>query len=420
MLEFIKKLFGSASKEKKEGLSVRESELQEWYEKRLEDAKSRLDDDLKSIKDKIDSEIMHLKENIDILEKAELRNPDIHKKELQYMEGNRDAYVKKMKSFANQNQINYDNYEAILGFCERFGKELITLGKGTARQYIIIQNFFANESREVALNVKNIETYVKGLNKTITSSEYNRLSSIKNNVFELEAKKQSRKALKEELESFEKTLKELENEKEKAKKKIINDENSDEYAEYKSQENELKELKKKIAEEEQALFHNFSVIENGLKKYRRMDIGNDKLIKGYLEDPVNTAANDKNMIIISIIQRMIIMLEKNKLDLKDKKKDKTILALNEMNADYFKHYHDKIGFLSSKREELEQKIILCRALQEISASRSKVEEIEGEIININRRVAIIKTDLDKINIEKIKKNIQMLIKESIGENMTIT
>src|SRR3989339_1449026 len=120
MFNFLKKLFANGET-KEEKVSI--NELESWFNGKTSDILKELDNKISIAKDKIIEEIKKTRENLDILEKAQLHNPKISLREKQFMEGNREAYIKRANIFLKQ--INLEgSHNELLEFCSNFDNAL--------------------------------------------------------------------------------------------------------------------------------------------------------------------------------------------------------------------------------------------------------------------------------------------------------
>jgi len=113
------------------------------------------------ITNKIYDEKKKVNENLKKLENAKLQNPKIPERVKTIMEGNRSAFIKKVSFFFDNIDLKFNNHDEILKKCKDIENEINSLGKGTARSYQVLNEFFAREAENVAINIKYIEKYTK-------------------------------------------------------------------------------------------------------------------------------------------------------------------------------------------------------------------------------------------------------------------
>ena len=154
MLNFLKRLFKQGEQEAEKEI-IKLENLESWLGNRFEHFHKNLGYNLKAYIERIDNEISKARENLDILRSAKLHNPNITVKEKQFMEGNRDAYTKRAEAFLKNLDFGEKDYNSVIALCSYFNKDLESFGKSTFKAYQVLKHFFANESKMVAINIKN-------------------------------------------------------------------------------------------------------------------------------------------------------------------------------------------------------------------------------------------------------------------------
>jgi len=183
MFKFIKDMF----KKEEPMLEINLENLSEWFDQKSSPIKDKLIQDTKDLKLKLYEQIEKANKNINTLEYAELRNKNIQMRAKHFMHGNRLAYIKAMRNFLNQVSIGND-YESMLEFSKSFNKDLEILNKTTNRAYGILQEFFANESRNIAINIKNMDSITNEMQKVLEESKTLKIKLIKEMISSLKKK----------------------------------------------------------------------------------------------------------------------------------------------------------------------------------------------------------------------------------------
>ena len=96
MFKFLKNLF--TEKKKIEIESVKLDDLNNWFQNKAKLANDSLNLQINSIIERLKQETNDTKENLKLLKEATLKNPNIPQKAIHMMEGNREAYIKKVKN----------------------------------------------------------------------------------------------------------------------------------------------------------------------------------------------------------------------------------------------------------------------------------------------------------------------------------
>ncbi|MBW2980805.1 hypothetical protein KY360_05305 [Candidatus Woesearchaeota archaeon] len=408
-LDFIKSIFKEETKEEIKPETVSINELPNWVYNKSESISSELNDKLNLIKNKIKQEIESTKDNLKKLASAELRNPNITLREKQFMQGNREAYTRRVNIFVDRIVLPNSPKE-ILSHCTSFDKELQSFGKSTARPYHILQEFFGNESREVALNIKNLDKHMKELRETIKTAGLDRVEKIKEAIEHLVRTIAQKKQYDSEVKQAQKNIEDLKNSKDESEAEIKKFKESNEFLDYEKLKNEKEKAAANLEEHKKQLLHSFAVLERALKKFQRIAFEDEKLIESYIQNPVAALEQDNELRIIGILNKLEHNARNDKLDLKDKKKDKTIAEIRELSKDFFISFLDKYAELKNKFDEINNQLHNNKAEEKLMESNKKIEKIKSDIETKNKDIAYSKQELEKIDISKLKSSLEKEIK----------
>ena len=243
MLKFLKTIFAKKEAEKEEKSLDR---LEEWFNNKAKLIFNDLDEKIDGIRSKISEETGKCAENLEMLQNAELKNPNIPLRAKQAMEGNRDAYIKRVKIFLSGIDLDDKNYDGIVNFCNDFSNELDMLAKSTLKSYQILQHFLANESSEIAANIRNLDSLLKQLKKIVTDSDLKNVGDINNMISGLKSGIKRKDSLREESAAKEEHLEELKKSRENLQKEIGAFRNSEAFTGFQSLKNEKESVKREI------------------------------------------------------------------------------------------------------------------------------------------------------------------------------
>src|SRR3989338_2833694 len=187
MINFIKKLFvkekareGPREESIEEGISI--NNLNEWLNEKAKPIFEELNGKIREIAGRLSNEKQEALNNLDKLEKAKLQNPKIPEMAKIIMEGNRSAFLRKTAFFFNNLSLEHADYDELIKKCENIEAEIDSLGKSTARSYMVLNEFFSHEAGKVAAKIKNIESYAKDAKNAAGSSEIQKIAAIKNDI----------------------------------------------------------------------------------------------------------------------------------------------------------------------------------------------------------------------------------------------
>ncbi len=399
---FLDRFFKSKIEEKE----IKLEELKQYTENLLKEKFANINQKIEETYSDLEKTKSKLKENLNILRNAELQNKNVPTRALQLMEGNREAYIKKISNFLEQIELpDIESYSLINDFCNNFDVTLDELNKATYKGYEVMREFFYNQATNIAIGIKDININIKNLKQLVANKELSKIEYLRELVKKIEKFNESKDSLKENIKQQELLIKESEQKIESVKKRFEGIKQSKEYDEYKRTEEEKESLLEKIKAEKDEIIQLFAILEKSLKKYKRGSL-NEKLINQFLEDPNRALLEDTELNIVLVLAKLKGNIEQNKIELKDKKKEKTLEVIDKLNKD----------FLNGKRFNLEQqtrtKIILNDRLSKNNINnlyqeeRYKLEHFTKKLEDENKKLETLKKEKETLNINKIKDDIK--------------
>ena len=403
MLEFIKNIF--AKKEATEE-KISLDELGSWLDRKTKPMLDKLNIKIDEIIGKINDEKEKVNENLKTLENAQLQNPKIPERVKTIMQGNREGFIKKASSFFKNIDLNYNDYGELTEKCRNIENEINLLGKGTAKNYQILNEFFAREAEKVAANIKSIEKCLKELANAIGSSKLSDIDEIKSGIINLKNKIKLKESYSMQLESSNKNLQSGKNKKNDIETGINEIKSSSDYKNYEKLSEEKEKAEIKIKEIEDTLFRDFSVLEKSLKKYAKIAFEDEGMILEYLKNPIIALIKDDDFKILKVLGNLKSSIERDKLELEEKKKNKAIEKINGLDGVYFNKlmegYKDAkkmLNGLAIETENSNSRKNLDSLNEELGNVNESIEDINGKIMNLN-------SELGKINIDKLRENLK--------------
>jgi len=411
MLNFIKKLF-----QQKEKIGLTLDKLDEWFKQKTKSHHDNINTKISEIKQKILQEVSKTKENINNLENAELRNDKITTKEIQFMEGNRSFYLKRINFFLDSIKIPEDYLKS---FTERMDTEIEALGKSTAKAYQILQHFFNDETYKIAQNIKNLDTYFKQLKELTSDKKTKSIDEIKEKIRLLKENITKEKHLTKEIDTTEDKITKLGKEKKSILSEISHKEQSPEYKEYHRLKVDEYKVQEQIDEIKDEILHLFSVLEHPLRKHIKLHPEDEEFLKKYIQDPLKALVDDYELKIKKILEKVEENIHTKKIELKDKKKERTLQVLNKINeaklASFLTDYNNLMVQLRGLSERLDKHSII----DEIEDIKISLKNKKQEIEDLNKKLSETKESIAKINIIEIKNKIKEKISELLDVDLEI-
>ncbi len=411
MFEFIKKLFQSEEIEVK---SVSFDKIKDFFNEKAKDITQDLDAAIKGTKEKIELELYRTKNNIEALKKAELRNPNVPMKAKQFLHGNKDAYIKAVNLLIEKIESNINNLQSL---SQNF--DLDKFAKSTSKAYQVLQEFHANESRDIAINIKNLESNIKSIKKSAEERKLDQIKELREMIVSSESKKNDKAALKKErsektAEKHE-TIAKIEN-----LNRLISDlKESNEYQEYLS----LVALRKKSINEldrlKDSVLQSFSIINTGLRKYERITTKDTMLLEDYIKDPIEALTKDIPLKILDLLEGARKSIINNTIDLKDKKKDKTLQEIEKLTKEFFTKFNQEKSILRNKIKDFELRVKKNNSKNKSEELYQKVEDSEDLLKNIENKIEFLSKEIEKIDLDKLKKEIEKKIRKAFDISVSI-
>ncbi len=416
MLKFIKNIF--AKKEAPEE-KISLDELDSWLDKKTKPMFDELNARINEIIEKINNEKAEANENLKTLENAQLQNQKIPERAKIMMQGNREGFIKKVSLFFNNIDLKHGIHNELIEKCLNIENEINSLGESTARNYHILNEFFAREVEEVAANIKTTEACSKGLANSINHSKISNINKIKKDIIDLKNKIKLKKGYSMDVESNSKILQNNKDKKIGIENNINGLKSSPEYLNYEKLLEEKGKAEIKIKEIETGLFRDFSVLEKALKKYAKVVFEYENLILEYLENPAFALIDDADFKILKILGNLKISIESDKLDLEEKKKYKAIEKINSLDGAYFSNLIE--GYKDAKKifNRLTIETESNNSRKNFDLLRVELKNVEEDIEKANNKILIISKELEKINIAKLKGELQKDIFDAANVKITV-
>lgn len=419
MLNFLKKLF---AKEEAQEEEIELNKLSAWLDEKAEPLFESLDNNIHQIIVKINNEKEKSAENLKILENAKLQNPKIPERVKTIMEGNRSAFIKKVSFFFDNLDLKHNNnndYNKLIEKCSKIKEEIGSLGSSTARSYQILNEFFAREAENIAINIKKVEDCSKEIKDSINNDKISSIKKIKEDIAEIQNKIRLKEKYAIDLENNKKNLQSNKDKKAETEKKIDELKLGKGYSHYEKLLEERTKLKSGISHIESRLFHDFSVLERALKKYAKIAFENEKLILEYLSNPVIALSDDGDFAILKILDSLKGAVSGNGLGLDEKKRKKTLDKINELDSVYFAKMQDNFRNAKQRLNDTEHDVNNNESKKELESNNKELKIINEDIEGLNSAISNINNELEKISIEKLKEDLQEDVNSSLNARITI-
>ncbi|MBW2972984.1 hypothetical protein KY346_01175 [Candidatus Woesearchaeota archaeon] len=396
MLGFLKKLFSKEPEVQTEEIEL--ANLSSWFEEKTKPKIEELNSLLKETNQKISQEIEQARSNINALNEAKLMNPDIPERAKHFMHGNRDAYSKKINLFLDKIYAP-DTVHNFPVFHSAVQNELKELMQGTAKSFQILQEFFANESRQAMAGVGNISKEINSFKQAFDNAGLHILDDTKKAIVDFQTKLKLKTALEKDLENAQKELDDHTAEIAKLKEDIALLQKDKELNALKDS---LKKIQAKIEETRERITTPFSVINHALRKFERITYRHRLLVQGYIESPLDALMKDLHLSILKALHDLEMAVMNNKIDLKDKKKDRTLETLKLLTKDYLGSFLTEYGQAKQEQDKIRKQLENLDVVVLLKEKKADIEKRENMRIDVERKIALFSKELEKTSIKELE------------------
>ncbi len=421
MLEFLKKIFKNEEQEAKQLREIKLQNLEEWIDEKSKPLMEKIMHRAEEILMKVNEELERTRFNVEVLEHAKLQNPNIPFKAKQYMEGNRKAYIKATNSFLGHMEINNKDYFYLVEFCKEFENLISDLNKGTLRSYTILQEFFANETNKIAQNLRNFDILFKELKSGLNSENMVKVNNLRDKAESLRTKSRQKINLDVDFKSLEAAINLANYEKDSVMADISNFNQSEEHRNFIKLNEDKKSIEKNFYEDENQILQSFSLLERPLRKYSHIAFGHEEIVLDYLNAPIETLVNDKELKILDALKNLEKMLNEDQIQLDEKKKEKSVEEIKKLDRGFIEDFLKKYFSFKSEMEGMESKIKSTGVTEKLRNLSKSLEEVNLRIEKNSEEFSRLKTDVEKLNssISNLKNEIESSVKNIFGEEIKV-
>lgn len=415
---WFKNLFVKKSSEKKE---LRLNETADWLDSKTKQTIEELNEKIKGYYSSIQNLQEKIKADLILLGSASYKEK-VDQRVIQIVLSNKMNYIKQVDLFLSQIILapSFD-YRSAREWCLKFEKEIDNLAKSSVKSYYKTQHLFSDEVEKVARGIASLDMIFKKLKKELDNNKniINLIELAYSKIKELEqgitGKYKLEKELKEERENYSKTTKQ----KSDINNSIVVLRSSKEYTHLNNLIKENERIAKEVKQEKYKLEQPFSDLRKALEKFKRMAVSDEPLIQFYILSPIKALENDPELKIIKVLGQMEKIVEKGRIELKDKKRQKTLEQIRILNKEYLSSFLKRYSKLKNNKKTVEQEIgadTIIKKEQELNDQLNKIEN------KLNISAGLIKEKeerLEKFNINSLKEDIKSKLQKITGISVSI-
>ncbi|MCA9485222.1 MAG: hypothetical protein KC506_00050 [Nanoarchaeota archaeon] len=125
-----------------------------------------------------------------------------------------------------------------------------------------------------------------------------------------------------------------------------------------------------------------------------------------MENPLSALRKDVDLEISKILQATLTAIKSLEIQLKDKKKDKTLQELEKLSSDFFKSFKQKQIELESKIKEVKNTLADSQITNQISDLKEEISHGKIKLKDKKLDFHELQKDFDKIRPEELTKDLE--------------
>jgi hypothetical protein len=288
------------------------------------------------------------------------------------MEGHRSSYIKRTRDFCSK--IDGLEHDRVI----ELPKLLEELSVSNAKSNAILREFFNDDISRISSQIKAIEITVGKIEKAKTISGYSNMENLKKLLSMSNEKKESKQVIEAEIASLKSEKKKLAADLKYIDVRFTELRQSKTFHDLEAHKEKKDDIQKRMKVLESKLSDLLSALVPALKKYSRVS-NDEKLIMEYLERPLTAVDNDKDLKIFGIVESMLPLIVSDKLDLREKKKDKALEAISSLDTDSIRQIREESLALRKEKKEIDDILSKDSLMADISDLEYRKSHIEAKI-----------------------------------------
>ena len=390
VFSILKKFFGKEELPQKE---IKISELKPYFDECIKENVMTLDEGLKPLSEAIKNQYDLLKQRLGALKQATLKNDNVHLRERQLMEGNRESYIRATAQFVDQLQQKELTVHTAETFVQSFSEALEAYTQATAKNYMVLQEFFAHESHAVADAIRELKVCTDKITEVLKAVHSDEMMRIHAVIERIENRLHAAHDFDNMIQRKQNDIGVIEKQKLEFAQKLKAMEKSKEIQEFKDYEAKRQELMATMDKLKEGFYQSFSQIQHPLKKFAKQSADKDKYedtIQLYEQDPVQALLGDTELHLVTILAQLKQAMDTNTLELKDTKREKAYEALNILTNDYLQKFIHEYKPLRDEKLRIDHALRTHKHMQEYNETKYRSEHCDEKIALIQKEITALK------------------------------
>ncbi|RJQ18220.1 hypothetical protein C4573_00675 [Candidatus Woesearchaeota archaeon] len=398
-------LFDFLKKKEEAVFELTTAQIKPYFEAAVRERFANINKTVEDIGVQIKYEIKKIRELIKDLQEAQLMNPDISQREMNVMQGNRDNYCRRIKVFLD-NIALAETFIELGESCEEFFHHWEITVNDTQKNHFVLKNYFGDDIAKISRKLQELEKLFIRLKELLEKENLQLVNTIKQQFQDAEESRKKREEYAIKATDAKAELAMLRGEQNKIEQRIASLKESNDYRFYSNFLEQMKSVDERVEAEKKEIQIFFVELERAMKKFAKGS--DDALLSRYLEDHVAALLHDDELKILEVFDKLKKDLEKGKVDLKDKKKDKTLSILEDMRK-RLKQKRETLLQLLDEQQEVKEKIRKNHTALQIAEQESWLRMNAQNREDTEKKIEQLQHELERVN--------PLLIMQGIVQNL---
>ena len=374
--------FGSLFRKKEiETAEIKFSDVHQWMQSRISGNVDSLNLELGRNFDELRHTVSSVRNSLENLENADITyKGHIDSRVKSVVLGHRKNYLRMAGIFLNSIEFPEEiNYITASKFCSRTADSLNKFSYESAKTFYAVQHLFYKEVEQIAKSFKEFDRVIKLIKTNLDESGLGFVKEINSRLKDAEKEIKKKDDIAKEISELKSKLAKAKSSRTEFVKRMDELKKSKGFAEYDALKKENEKINSQINNSSSEIVQLFSPIEQALRKFEKIALNDEMVVSDYLDSFVKAFEKDRDFLIIKALQAMKNSINAGSLELKDKKKDKTLKIIDSIDEKLLKKIADSRKQLFSRKTEIEQEIKSNKSMDFFKEAEYKAEHSTMQI-----------------------------------------
>ncbi|MBD3319017.1 hypothetical protein GF342_03850 [Candidatus Woesearchaeota archaeon] len=322
-------------------------DLEQELQNRVQEKEKEFKKHIEELNVMLTTQVEHTTSQCSEFLKKTLHNDKITKREKQFMQGNREAYVKALTQYVHQ--LPVFSRQNFFNQIQEYKEKSTQLAEKVQRPKQILSHFFARELREIEAPLKTVAEQLQRIEHYYTTSQLQSTTELLKDLKTYAAQVQEKKKTTEALTKKRAEYSTLQKRKEKIDEKM---QQLRDGARLRQAKQEITQLKKRVQDIQEQITDLFASLRSPLKKYAKQY--RRPLAAQYSQDSLEALSQDMDLRINTVLKECNDAL--HSLDLKPDKLQKAQQAFNEVTPSLLSTLQQQHALTTKRYEQALQEL----------------------------------------------------------------